>query len=134
MLCKIVRFIKSPESSAAALSNQGEKSFIFTCVQTVIKFCRRTTERRFDQALIQRDPQKIRASRAAPRGQNLSRGGRDHHFLAPGSCATQKQGGITRTCTCTAVLVHVHVQLFTRYLPLLWLILEPRERKSETTS
>ena len=62
MLCKIVRFIKSPESSARAFSNQGEKSCIFACVRTVTNFRCRTTERRFVKALIQSGPQKIRAS------------------------------------------------------------------------
>ena len=63
MLCKIAHFIKSPESSVAAFSNQGEKSCIFACVRTVTNFRYRTTERRFVKALIRRVPQKIRASR-----------------------------------------------------------------------
>ena len=65
MLCKMGRFIKSPESSVAAFSNQGEKSCIFACVLTVTNFRCRTTERRFLRALIGRGPQKIRASRQA---------------------------------------------------------------------
>ena len=63
MLCKIAHFIKVPNRAWRAFRNQGEKSCIFACVRTVTNFRYRTTERRFDPALIRRVSQKFRASR-----------------------------------------------------------------------